>query len=161
PREHGFPVRLLVPGWYGVASVKWLAEIHALDQPFDGYFQVQRYILPNEDRPPTPLTERGVRAVITDPIDGAALRAGPIEVRGLAWSGNQPVQRVELSFDGGATWQPIELGAPESPYAWQRWRTTWHAGPGRHTLKARATDAAGRGQPDAGGWNYLGYANNG
>jgi DMSO/TMAO reductase YedYZ molybdopterin-dependent catalytic subunit len=162
PAEHGFPVRLLVPGWYGVASVKWLVEIHGLEQPFEGYFQRQRYILPNDGAAPTPLGERRVRAVITQPVDGAIVSPGRIEVRGLAWSGNQPVTSVEISLDGGQTWQETGLETASSPYVWQRWQTTWRVDrPGTYVLKARATDARGRRQPETAEWNLLGYANNG
>lgn len=162
PVEHGFPVRLLVPGWYGVASVKWLVEVRGLERSFDGYFQKQRYILPREGAEPTPLGERRVRAVITTPVDGAVVAPGTIEVRGLAWSGNQPVVKVEISADGGHTWREVDLEPASSPYVWQHWRTTWRADQaGTYVLKVRATDAKGRSQPEAGEWNLLGYANNG
>ncbi|MGH2461464.1 MAG: sulfite oxidase, partial [Chloroflexota bacterium] len=162
PVEHGAPVRLLVPGWYGVASVKWLVEIRAQDKPFEGYFQKQRYVFPNDGAAPTPVRERGVRALITRPASGEVIPRGTVEVSGLAWSGNQPVTRVELSVDGGQTWQPTDLEAARSPYSWQRWHATWHAGrAGEHTLRARATDAAGRVQPVSAPWNLLGYGNNG
>jgi DMSO/TMAO reductase YedYZ molybdopterin-dependent catalytic subunit len=161
-QEHGGPIRLLVPGWYGVASVKWLVELRALTQPFDGYFQVQRYVMPNGEQTPVPLRERRVRAVITDPAPNATVLAGPVEVRGLAWSGNQPVTRVELSVDGGASWGTVALDGAGSPYAWQHWHTTWEAAvPGDYLLHVRASDAAGRTQPAASEWNLLGYANNG
>ncbi|HVC33117.1 MAG TPA: sulfite oxidase [Chloroflexota bacterium] len=162
PVEHGAPLRLLVPGWYGVASVKWLTEIRALEQPFGGYFQKQRYVIPNEGAEPTPLGERGVRALMIEPGEGAAVPIGAVEVRGLAWSGNQPVERVELSVDGGQTWRSVDLESGSSRYSWQRWHATWTASrPGTHTLKVRATDVKGRTQPDAARWNLLGYANNG
>ncbi|HLH74021.1 MAG TPA: sulfite oxidase [Chloroflexota bacterium] len=161
PIDHGFPVRLLVPSWYGVASVKWLLEIRALDQPFQGYFQVQRYIYPS-DHGPIPLRERRVRAVITQPTPGEVVKMGPVKVRGVAWSGNQPITKVELSTDGGATWYSVDLEPSESPYAWQRWQTVWQATePGSHTLKVRATDASGAVQPEIAAWNLLGYGNNG
>jgi DMSO/TMAO reductase YedYZ molybdopterin-dependent catalytic subunit len=159
PVDHGYPLRLVVPGWYGVASVKWLVEIEATYRPFDGYFQRLRYILPGGPRP-TPLRERRVRSVIIWPADRQRLKAGPVEVRGLAWSGNRPVARVELSADGGRSWQAVDLEAPDSPYAWQRWRAVWHATPGSHTLQVRAADTAGRTQPEHADWNFLGYANN-
>lgn len=162
PVEHGAPVRLLVPGWYGVASVKWLVGIRALEQPFEGYFQKQRYVIPDGDAAPTPVRERGVRALITDPVDGAALTAGTVAIRGLAWSGNQPVEKVELSADGGRIWKVAELEAASSPYSWQRWSASLSLDrPGSYTLKVRATDLAGRTQPEAAKWNLLGYANNG
>lgn len=159
PIDHGYPLRLLVPGWYGVASVKWLVAIEASYKPFDGYFQRLRYILPGGPWP-TPLQERRVRSLIVWPTNGQNLRAGAVEVRGLAWSGNQPVARVELSGDGGLTWNPVELEPPDSPYAWQRWRAAWPARPGTFTLQSRATDTAGRSQPEHAEWNFLGYANN-
>lgn len=160
PVDHGYPVRVVVPGWYGVAAVKWLLEIEAINESFDGYFQKLRYIMPGGPDP-SPLQERRVRAVITVPEDQSTLKAGGIEVRGLAWSGNQPVTRVDFSADGGQTWQAAELEQPESPYAWQRWRVVWSAAPGTHVLQVRATDARGRTQPERAEWNLLGYANNG
>jgi DMSO/TMAO reductase YedYZ molybdopterin-dependent catalytic subunit len=160
PAEHGGPVRLLVPGWYGVASVKWVAEIKAIEGRFKGFFQFQKYILPNGTPDPTPLTERRVRALITSPTADDKLVAGPHDVRGLAWSGNQPVQTVELSDDDGASWRTVDLEPSDSPYGWQRWRTRWQAQPGVHSLKVRATDCIGRVQPDVSDWNLLGYANN-
>lgn len=161
PVDHGFPVRLLVPGWYGVASVKWLTDIRALDQPFQGYFQVRRYVYPS-DNGPIPLRERRVRAVITQPTSDATLTTGPVEVRGVAWSGGQPIRRVELSTDNGVTWSEVDLEPSESPYSWQRWHAVWQAGqPGHYTLKARATDSSGAVQPETAAWNLLGYGNNG
>lgn len=160
PNDHGYPLRVVVPGWYGVASVKWLLEIEAITEPFGGYFQKLRYIMPGGPEP-SPLQERRVRAVFTAPEDGSTLKAGRIEVRGLAWSGNDPVTRVDVSYDGGQTWQPAELEQPESPYSWQRWRVAWSANAGTHDLRVRATDARGRTQPERAEWNLLGYANNG
>lgn len=160
PVDHGFPVRLVVPGWYGVASVKWLLDVEAVAAPFEGYFQKLRYILPGGPYP-SPLQERRVRALITAPEPGRSLRSGSVEVRGLAWSGNQPVAEVELSADDGATWQAAELEPSTSPYLWQRWRASWLAAPGSHVLQVRATDSRGRTQPDRAEWNLLGYANNG
>lgn len=162
PVEHGAPLRLLVPGWYGVASVKWLVEIRAQDKPFEGYFQKQRYVFPNDGAEPTPVRERGVRALITHPTSGDVIPSGAVEVSGLTWSGNQPVKKVELSVDGGQTWQSTDLEVASSPYTWQRWRATWPANrSGAYTLKARATDVAGRVQPESARWNLLGYGNNG
>jgi len=161
PVDHGFPVRLLIPSWYGVASVKWLTEIQALDQPFQGYFQVRRYIYPT-DNGPIPLRERRVRALITQPTADAVLTTGRVELHGVAWSGDQPITRVELSTDDGATWANVDLERSASPYAWQRWQAVWTVSqPGHYTLKVRATDASGNAQPEAAAWNLLGYGNNG
>jgi DMSO/TMAO reductase YedYZ molybdopterin-dependent catalytic subunit len=164
PPPHGFPLRLVVPGWYGVASVKWLAEIRVLDAPFDGFFQAERYIYRGEAGvvDGTPVTRMRVRALIAQPGDGERLPAGAAtEIRGTAWSGEAPVRRVEVSVDGGATWQDARLGESESPYAAVPWSLAWtppHAG--RHLLLARATDDAGNVQPLEPVWNELGYGNN-
>jgi DMSO/TMAO reductase YedYZ molybdopterin-dependent catalytic subunit len=162
PAVHGAPVRLLVPGWYGVASVKWLVEIRGLTAAFDGYFQKDRYIMPTREGGTEPLRERLVRSLIIHPVDRAVLPGGEIEMRGLAWAGNQAVSVVEVSVDGGKSWQQAELDSAASPYAWRRWRLVWRPSqPGVYVLKSRATDAAGRTQPEVAPWNYLGYANNG
>ncbi len=162
PRDHGGPVRLVVPGWYGVASVKWLREIRIVDRPFEGYFQAKRYILPRGDQPAEPLRERRVRAIITNLVNGDRVTSQPQEIRGLAWSGNRPVTKVELSTDGGNTWQSVGLDPESSPYSWRQWRATWTpSASGDAHLKVRATDESGRTQPETAEWNYLGYANNG
>jgi len=161
PAEHGGPVRVLVPGWYGVASVKWLAEISAITEPFTGYFQVKKYILPQPDGSITPVQERRPRSLIVEPADQTVQAAGAVEIRGLAWSGHQPIQLVEVSFDGGKSWRMARLQEATSPYVWRHWSITWSAAPGSYTLLTRATDAAGRTQPVEGEWNLLGYCNNG
>jgi DMSO/TMAO reductase YedYZ molybdopterin-dependent catalytic subunit len=159
---HGAPVRLLVPGWYGVASVKWLGRIEALTEPFTGYYQAARYIMdiPGAATQP-PLQTMAVKSLITHPAAGAALPPGPVEIRGVAWSGDGAITEVTVSTDGGATWQPAAVDAPSSPYAWQPWTFAWPPpGPGAYTLCARATDAAGHTQPAVAPWNRLGYVNN-
>ncbi|HUS15346.1 MAG TPA: sulfite oxidase [Chloroflexia bacterium] len=163
PAAHGGPVRLLVPGWYGMASVKWLAGITALTAPFSGHFQTERYVYHYPDTGEiVPVDRIRVKARITAPVPGAVLAAGPQQISGLAWAGAGPVARVEVSVEGGGAWQPAHLGdPPDSPYAWQPWTFAWTpTRPGRHVLRARATDAAGTVQPDAARWNRLGYGNN-
>ena len=148
PPEHGGPVRLLVPGWYGMASVKWLTAIRALREPFQGHFQVERYVI--DDRP---VREMQVRAVIT--------QAGPGQARGYAWSGQGAVSAVEVSDDGGVTWFPAELKESAPPYGWTRWEAGWKpGGSGATQLLARAHDSAGNRQPLEQVWNTLGYCNN-
>jgi len=162
--DHGFPVRLIVPGWYGVASVKWLTRIEALTKPFSGYYQTERYVMVHPERDdarPTPLTAARVRSVITSPKPDAVLPSGSHLVRGMAWSGAAPIARVEVSTDGGAIWKPAERLDEPMPYAWRRWQFTWEAGtPGQATLRSRAVDEAGNTQPTQPEWNYLGYGNN-
>lgn len=164
PPRHGYPLRLVVPGWYGVASVKWLTEVRVLGQPFEGHFQAERYIYIGEPgiADGTPVTRMRVRALIAQPEEGERLPSGtPTVVRGTAWSGEAPVSRVEVSFDGGETWREAALGTASSPYAAVPWSLDWTpTTPGRHLLLARATDAAGNVQPLAPVWNELGYGNN-
>jgi DMSO/TMAO reductase YedYZ molybdopterin-dependent catalytic subunit len=164
PPRHGHPLRLVVPGWYGVASVKWLTEVRVLDAPFDGFFQRERYVYRGEAgmQDGTPVTRMRVRALIARPEDGERLKVGAqAEIRGTAWSGEGPVRRVEVSVDGGATWRDARLGAAEGGYACVPWTLAWTpARPGRHELLARATDGAGNTQPLEPVWNELGYGNN-
>jgi DMSO/TMAO reductase YedYZ molybdopterin-dependent catalytic subunit len=168
PPQHGFPLRLVVPGWYGMTNVKWLAEIRVLDRPFDGFQMETRYRLQrDEDDPGVPLTRMLPRALVLPPgipdffSRERLLDAGPCVLRGRAWSGWAPVARVEVSVDGGETWADAEL-ADElgSPWAWRGWRLDWDASPGRHDVCARATDEAGNEQPLEPEWNVGGYANN-
>jgi DMSO/TMAO reductase YedYZ molybdopterin-dependent catalytic subunit len=161
--EHGFPLRLVVPGWYGMASVKWLQRITALTGPFEGYYQKERYVYSGEAGLPdgTPVTCMRVRAVIARPNDGSRLSLAPVDIVGAAWSGDGAIRRVEVSTDVGSTWQEAALLPPASPYAAGPWRHRWHPpGPGRYTLLARAQDAAGNVQPLEPRWNRYGYGNN-
>ncbi len=162
--EHGFPVRLIVPRWYGVASVKWITRIEALTECFAGYFQAERYIMVHPDRAdstPTPLTTMGVRSLITNPLPNALLTCDAQIIEGLAWSGVAPIAGVEVSADGGTTWTVAEAVGDPLPYAWQRWRYVWRpTGLGPVKLCSRAGDVAGRTQSMDPEWNYLGYSNN-
>jgi DMSO/TMAO reductase YedYZ molybdopterin-dependent catalytic subunit len=161
--DHGFPLRLVVPGWYGVASVKCLVEIRALAEPFRGYFQGERYVYEQERGVPdgAPVAEMWVRSLIARPIEGAELGIGPVEIAGVAWSGEGPVVRVDVSADGGATWAAAELEPADSPHAGVRWRFLWQPqGAGEYELLARAADAAGNEQPLDPVWNAHGYGNN-
>jgi DMSO/TMAO reductase YedYZ molybdopterin-dependent catalytic subunit len=159
--DHGAPFRLVVPHWYAVASVKWLKRLDVLTEPYTGEFQTGHYMYQWPDRPPEPVTLMRVRARITDPAPGATIGRETCTVRGKAWSGTGPVTRVELSVTGEGDWQPAQLEPSRDGVHWQDWSFTWdpdHAG--RHTLRARATDAAGNVQPDVPPWNRLGYGNN-
>jgi DMSO/TMAO reductase YedYZ molybdopterin-dependent catalytic subunit len=161
--EHGAPVRLVVPGWYGVASVKWLAALEARTSPFRGAFQTDRYVYRGGAAWPegTPVTRMRVRALIAAPAEGARVPAGTLEVAGSAWSGAGPIAAVEVSADGGATWVAAELGPPLSRHAATPWRARIAAAPGATLLlAARARDATGATQPDRMPWNALGYGNN-
>lgn len=159
---HGRPLRLVVPGWYGMASVKWLERITALTEPFDGFFQRDHYRYVGEAGVPpgAPVERIRVRALITDPDAGASLQRGPIAVAGIAWTSGEGIRSVEVSMDGGATWHPSRLGAQESPFAPVRWEFDWRpATLGSHDLVARACDTSGCRQPLESVWNEGGYGN--
>ncbi len=167
PPQHGYPLRLVVPGWYGMAHVKWLTGITASARAFDG-FQMRAYRLRDEaDDDGVPLTRMEPRALMQPPgfSDFMSRRrvvsAGEIVVSGRAWSGWAPVTTVEVSCDGGETWADAVLHPHEDPAAWAAWRFHWQASPGRYVLSVRAADASGRHQPDAPRWSRGGFANNG
>jgi DMSO/TMAO reductase YedYZ molybdopterin-dependent catalytic subunit len=160
-REHGAPFRLIVPRWYGMASVKWLKRIDVSAETYDGEFQAGHYMYEWGDQTREPVTLMRVRARITDPAPLSSIPAGPCTVAGKAWTGTGPVTRVEVSLRGEGEWYPARLEPPAGPYQWQDWSFDWPAArTGRHTLRARATDAAGNVQPDLPPWNRLGYGNN-
>jgi DMSO/TMAO reductase YedYZ molybdopterin-dependent catalytic subunit len=163
PTDHGAPLRLIVPAWYGMASVKWVGRVEALTEPFAGYYQKRRYVYDYTDgREPTPVTTMLVKSTITSPRDGEVVPTGRRTVRGRAWSGSGPIEKVEVTVDGGENWQPARLRPAPSPYGWQAFEYDWDAeGPGRHALRARATDSAGNVQPPIARWNKYGYGSNG
>lgn len=164
PTQHGFPVRLVVPGWYAMASVKWIRRIEVIEQAFQGFFQVDQYIMAHPERgetAKTPLSTMRVRSLITTPAEGATLPRGRQFIRGLAWSGAAQVKLVEVSTDGGATWEPASFTTEPLRYAWRAWEYLWDAAaPGPAILQSRAFDEAGNTQPETPEWNRLGYANN-
>jgi DMSO/TMAO reductase YedYZ molybdopterin-dependent catalytic subunit len=160
PLQHGYPVRLVVPGWYGVASVKWLTAIELVDHPFDGYFQADKYWYESEGADREPVTLQRVRALITDPVDDEQLPRGQTAIRGVAWSGAAAIARVEVSINDDP-WQEARLLGDSQRHRWQRWELLSHLDrPGQTSIRARATDLAGRSQPDTPEWNRLGYGNN-
>jgi DMSO/TMAO reductase YedYZ molybdopterin-dependent catalytic subunit len=159
--DHGAPFRLIVPHWYAVASVKWLKRIDVLTEPYSGEFQTGHYMYEWPDRPPEAVSLMRVRARITDPASGSTISRGTHAVRGKAWSGTGPITRVDVSLTGEGDWHPAQVEPPQGPYHWQDWSFDWSADDvGRHTLRARATDAAGHSQPEVPPWNRLGYGNN-
>jgi DMSO/TMAO reductase YedYZ molybdopterin-dependent catalytic subunit len=161
--EHGFPVRLLVAGWYGMASVKWVTRISATRAPFRGFYQVERYVMAHPERgdtTTTPLEAMRVRSLITAPQPDATLARGRHCIQGLAWSGAAPISRVEVSIDDQG-WHAAQLTSAAERYAWRRWEFFWQAdAAGRHEVRSRAFDEAGNSQPVEPEWNKLGYANN-
>jgi DMSO/TMAO reductase YedYZ molybdopterin-dependent catalytic subunit len=163
PTRHGYPVRLLVPGKYAVASVKWLTSIAVSDRPFDGFFQAEHYVfewLRDGKIVRQPVAEPQVRALITAPATGDHLPQRAFKVRGVAWSGRAPVTQVAVGV-AGDDWQPARLVDTPNPASWQRWEKLVEvARPGEATIRACATDHAGRTQPVQPEWNRLGYGGN-
>jgi DMSO/TMAO reductase YedYZ molybdopterin-dependent catalytic subunit len=150
---HGHPLRLFVPGWYGVASVKWLQRIEVIDRPFRGYFQSVKYTVRRR-------TEHGLETEVVGPMvpKSEVIRPRPDDVLGLggnrvfgvAWAGEEPVSRVQVSTDGGAAWHDATLLGPQAGYSWTLWEYLWEAeSPGEHAILVRATSAQGRTQPEA------------
>ena len=149
--SHGFPARLIVPGWYGVASVKWLTRLEASPVPFRGYFQTVKYTVQRQaaDGPETVgIQGMAVKSEIVRPFAGEAIGLGKQRVFGLAWAGEEAVARVELSTDGGASWREAELLGPSAPYSWTMWEYLWDVRTaGFCRLVSRAVSSSGRVQP--------------
>jgi sulfite oxidase len=169
--EHGYPLRLVVPGYIGARSVKWLSRITLRATPSDNYFQAQAYrLFPPQVRPETVdwdsglmLGECNVSSVICSPAAGAVIAAGRGEVRGYAISGGgRTVERVDVSADGGRNWQTAEFAGDPSPWTWRLWQTAFELPAGQHELVVRAVDSAALTQPESveSVWNFKGYMNN-
>ena len=166
--QHGFPLRLVVPGWYGMTNVKWLSEITVLEEAFTGYQMTSGYrFRQTEEEDGRPVTRMRPRSLMVPPgIPSFETREriaepGPLTLEGRAWSGRAPIGRVEVSVDGGETWADAELTRDfTDPHAWCSWSFRWEATPGDHVLSSRATDETGETQPLEPEWNIGGYENN-
>jgi DMSO/TMAO reductase YedYZ molybdopterin-dependent catalytic subunit len=163
--QHGYPLRLLVPGWYGMTSVKWLTRIEAVTEPFDGFHQAVAYrYQQSEGDPGEPVTRIRPRALMIPPgfpdfpQRNRYVNSGPVALQGRAWSGTGPIVGVEVGVDG--TWHEAKLGDPVGQWAWQSWWYDWEATPGTHLLSCRARDASGESQPLEQPWNLQGMGNN-
>jgi DMSO/TMAO reductase YedYZ molybdopterin-dependent catalytic subunit len=148
PADHGFPLRALVGGWYGMDSVKWLTRVEITNQPFEGYFQQKQYVaIRNEER--RPVTRMLVNSKFLRPSEDEEIRLKGYRLEGVAWAGERKVSRVEVRVTPGGAWQTANL--PVSPVAviWAPWNYDWHIpGPGQYTLEVRATDDEGNTQPE-------------
>jgi sulfane dehydrogenase subunit SoxC len=167
PPQHGYPLRLVVPGWYGMQNVKWLARITVLEEPFRGYQNAVGYRLYDADGGVgEPVTRMLPRALTIPPgvpdfmTRERRLEPGPVTLAGRAGSGYGEIVAVAVSTDGGDSFAPAELDEPLGQAAWRGWRFAWDAPPGEHVISSRATDAAGNTQPLEPPWNLKGYANN-
>lgn len=167
PPQHGYPVRLVVPGWYGMAHVKWLRGIEVVDHEFDGFQNAVAYRLKQHPEDSgTPVTRMEPRALLAPPgcpdfmSRTRVTRPGTHHLAGRAWSGWGKVTRVEVSADDGRTWWDAAVEPAPGAHVWHRFATTWEAGTGRHLLRARAHDETGRVQPVEPAWSRGGFANN-
>jgi anti-anti-sigma factor len=163
PIQHGYPLRLIVPGWYAVASVKWLTEIDVIQGSFTGHYQTGAYFFEwqgGDQVVREPLSLQRVRSLITEPEPDSEVEQGELPIRGVAWSGAGPIARVEIGIDGGH-WQKARLVGEGKRHSWQGWELIVRLDqPGSVVISARATDIANRTQPDSSDWNRLGYGNN-
>jgi DMSO/TMAO reductase YedYZ molybdopterin-dependent catalytic subunit/rhodanese-related sulfurtransferase len=163
PVEHGFPLRLVVPGWYAVASVKWLTEIELTDTSLEAFFQTERYFFESQRDGTTvkePVRLQRVRSVITSPTSGSEVDSGRLTIRGVAWSGADAIGSVDVSV-GDGPWQPAQMIGERRRHSWQWWELLTQVDErGTTTLRSRATDLAGRVQPESPDWNRLGYGGN-
>jgi len=151
PHLHGGPARLLVPGWIGSASIKWLTRLTLAEQEWQGPFMQRSYRSPRVDDPAQTYSLQSLecKSVIVSPLDGAQLAPGPHAVSGFAWAGEGTVVAVDVSTDGGQKWTPATLGPEAGRYAWRRWELAWTPGAGAHVVMARASDSLGRYQPSS------------
>lgn len=167
PQVHGAPVRLVVPGWEGAYSIKWLNRLRVVEREFDGFWVATAYRYPTKRVAPgaavapadlAPLTGLVVKSLITQPLEGAVVAPGAVRVAGFAWAGETAIAKVDVSTDGGASWQPARLVGERAAYTWRRFEATFTARrPESYHILSRATDAAGRTQPISPPWNPSGY----
>lgn len=171
PQIHGFPVRLIVPGWDGTSWVKWVTRITPGTEPGHGFFMNPAYRYPKYNvapgMPANPadlevIEGMPVKSAITAPEDQSKAAPGAMVIRGFAWAGEQTIERVEVSTDGGSHWRDAALSSPKLNFAWRLWHLDWTpSDPGYYTILSRATDSAGRVQPFVPAWNPSGYLWNG
>lgn len=155
--EHGFPLRVVVPGWAGDSWVKWVTRIEVLDKEFDGFFMKTGYRHPGKGvKPGTPVKPEEMRSVEEIQIKSVIAELGPKTI-GTAWSGESPVAGVEVSVDQGRTWKPARITSAKTPFGWVTWEFDWTPPQGYYVMMARARDAKGRTQPFSQEWNPSGY----
>ena len=171
PDIHGFPARLIVPGWDGTSWVKWVVRLTPSAQMSTGFFMNPGYRYPKYSLPPGSAPKPAeleviegmpVKSSLTSPEDQGKINLGPTVIRGFAWAGENAIERVEVSTDGGSRWHDAQLSSQKLPFAWRLFTLNWTpADPGYYTILSRATDTAGRVQPIVPAWNPSGYLWNG
>lgn len=151
---HGFPLRAIIPGWYGMTNVKWLRRIKVTDRPYTGFYMLRRYVTGKRDSITgeivvSPVREMGVKSEIFRPRSEEVLKCQPFTIKGAAWGGRGRVEKVEVSVDGGNTWRQAVLDKEQVPYTWVFWNYLWQApSAGKQTIAVRAFDSQGQTQPD-------------
>lgn len=170
PLLHGAPLRVITPGWMADSCTKWLTDIIVQAEEAKGYYMQNAYRMPvksveaggTASGPSTPVEEMVVKSLIAAPQEGETIGLGPLTVRGVAWSGEVKIVKVELSLNDGRTWEPARLVGEDSPYAWRQWQFLWKAKtPGPITIRCRAMDTRGETQPEVSPWNPSGFLWNG
>lgn len=165
PLKHGYPLRALALGWTGANSAKWLHKITLMDRSYEGFFMDKVYrVFQKDEDPKSGAVVKAIKlkSIITQPLQGESLPAGPVTILGAAYAGEEEIERVEVSVDNGSTWRPAAFLGPRESFAWRQWQFIWEArDKGDFKIMARAIDANGRMQPVNASWNVLGYGNNG
>jgi DMSO/TMAO reductase YedYZ molybdopterin-dependent catalytic subunit len=165
PPDHGFPVRLLTPGWIGVSNIKWVGRLEVSEESLFSHWNTETYVLLGPDYPPNP-PANGPMLSMQNPksalelAQGAQLRAGLLLIKGRSWSPFGKIARVTYSLDRGQTWQQARLREPNIAGTWVRWDFPWEAQPGQYMITVHAMDTAGNIQPDSVPWNDQGYLYN-
>lgn len=161
PSPNGGPVRLLVPGWGGIASTKWVVGLEVIDHPFTGSFNTERYVIIDEDEQVLwPVQQMPAKSVITNPVPDSTLDSGTQTLSGYAWSGYAGIASVEVSTDGGSNWTQATITDEAGPRSWVRFEYSWDASAGSARLASRATDERSLQQPVVSDWNGKGYQQN-
>jgi len=171
PLLHGAPLRVITPGWMAESCMKWLTELTLRADETPGYYMQQAYRIPETSIQPgsglpgsvmVPVEQMPVKSLIAAPGEGDTLKAGPVTIQGVAWAGESPITKVEVSCDDGKTWEPARLLGEAQPYAWRQWQYLWNARQvGPTTILCRATDAQGAQRPEKSPWNPGGFLWNG
>lgn len=162
PFKHGFPLRLVVPQWYAMSSVKWVKQLTVIDSPFKGPFQSMDYVYypyKESNKDAVPVTTIHVNSTIQKPLDREILQAGTHLIKGIAWTGQGHITKVEISTDNGASWSEARMGViDQTGYSWTTWSLNWKVEQkGEYTILSRATDTNNRVQPVKPFWNRKGY----
>jgi sulfite oxidase len=170
PALHGFPLRLIVPGWDGTSWVKWVNSLSVANEQDQGFFMNPAYRFPRHPAAPGAPVDRAdlaviegmpVKSYITGHTDGDKIPLAPTVLRGMAWAGEERIVKVEVSTDGGSSWRETQLSSKALPFTWRLWTAEWRPSqPGYFTILSRATDSAGRMQPIVAAWNPSGYLYN-